>query len=226
MPAQIQTIYVPGPLNIPGSNCYLIQTAQGFLLIDTGMPGGRKRLVSTLERAGCRPDNLQLILLTHGDFDHIGSAAYLRERFQAKIAMHPDDAGMAERADLFWNRGKGSALLRFLVPLIFGFRRSDRFSPDLALQDGCDLSSYGWEACVVGLPGHSKGSIGVLTAEGDLFCGDLWMMDPKTGPSLGFGDAAGFTPALDRVRRLPVRRVYPGHGLPFPIEQVHLDSGQ
>jgi hydroxyacylglutathione hydrolase len=51
-----------------------------------------------------------LIVITHGDFDHIGNAAYLRQKFGAKIAMHADDVGMAERGDMFWNRKKGNRL--------------------------------------------------------------------------------------------------------------------
>jgi glyoxylase-like metal-dependent hydrolase (beta-lactamase superfamily II) len=41
--------------------------------------------------------------------------------------------------------------------------------------DGDDLSSYGINATVLHLPGHSKGSIGILTTNGVLFCGDLFM---------------------------------------------------
>ena len=55
-------------------------------------------------------------------------------------------------------------------------RRSDSFAvfePDLLVEDGFDLSEYGVDARVLHLPGHSKGSIGVLTADGALFCGDL-----------------------------------------------------
>ena len=49
------------------------------MLIDTGKPEKRADLVARLERAGCRPGDLRLIVLTHGDYDHAGNAAYLRE---------------------------------------------------------------------------------------------------------------------------------------------------
>jgi len=41
------------------------------------------------------------------------------------------------------------------------------------LEEGQPLSDVGLDASVLHLPGHSKGSIGILTASGDLFCGDL-----------------------------------------------------
>ncbi len=211
---EIQTICLRMPLNLGSVNCYLINTGAGFVLIDTGLPSRRKDLEKALEQAGCRPGNLQLIVLTHGDFDHIGSAAYLRRKFGAKIAMHPDDFGMAERADMFWNRGKGSGLIRALVPVLFGFTKEDRFTPDIPLQEGMDLSAYGLKACVLGLPGHSKGSIGILTGSGELFCGDLLMND-KTVPYPGFGDPAAFAPSINRLKGMTLTTIYPGHGKPF-----------
>ena len=60
-----------------------------------------------------------------------------------------------------------------MVPILFGFGKSERFTPDFYLDEGDDLSDYGFDARVLHIPGHSKGSIGILAAGGDLFCGDL-----------------------------------------------------
>ncbi len=127
-----------------------------------------------LKSAGCKPASLGIILLTHGDFDHTGNAAYLRSTFGTRIAMHPDDAGMVERGDMFANRKKPNFLITALIPLFTGFGKSERFTPDILLEDGYDLSQYGLKAKVISLPGHSRGSIGILTEDGDLFCGDLF----------------------------------------------------
>ncbi len=64
----------------------------------------RDALEKELENAGCKPGNLQLIVLTHGDTDHAGNCAYLREKYGAQIAMHSDDSGMVERGYPSWNR--------------------------------------------------------------------------------------------------------------------------
>ena len=60
-------------------NCYLLLTENGYVLIDTGRKSKRKKLEQELISAGCKPGNLDLIILTHGDFDHTGNCAYLRE---------------------------------------------------------------------------------------------------------------------------------------------------
>ena len=72
-------------------NCYLVQTGAGFFLVDTGMAKKQACLDHELEQSGCRPGDLKLIILTHGDSDHSGNSAHLRERYGAKIAIHRGD---------------------------------------------------------------------------------------------------------------------------------------
>jgi hydroxyacylglutathione hydrolase len=62
-------------------NCYLIKTDLGFVPVDTGARGQRAKLVERLRALGCEPGLLRLVLITHADFDHIGSAAHLRRTF-------------------------------------------------------------------------------------------------------------------------------------------------
>ncbi len=143
-------------------NCYLVKTGDSYILIDTGFSTRRTDFEKELESAGVRPGNLKLIVLTHGDFDHTGNAAYLRKKFGTEIAMHDGDSGMVERGDMFWNRIKGNILLGMMVPILFGFGKSERFKPDLYIEDGYNLSGYGFDAKVLHIPGHSKGSIGIL----------------------------------------------------------------
>jgi glyoxylase-like metal-dependent hydrolase (beta-lactamase superfamily II) len=199
-------------------NCYLVKADAGYVLIDTGGANKRDELEAALASAGCKPGDLDLIAITHGDFDHTGNAAYLCNTFGAQIAMHRDDAGMLERGDMFWNRTSGGVLARAigrLSPLLFGFGKSARRSPDLFLSDGDDLSTYGFEARVLSLPGHSRGSIGVLIAGGDLFCGDLFENSAQPGLGQLIDDPAAAQASVEKLSALTVHTVYPGHGQPF-----------
>lgn len=220
MPKQIWPISLPLPFRMGSVNCYLLETRTGFVLIDSGAPNNGPQLARTLAEAGCRPGGLALIILTHGDFDHAGNAASLREEFGANIALHRDDLGMVERGDMFFNRSSGSAILRWFAPLLFRFGKSKRFAPDLFLQEGDDLAEYGLDARVIELPGHSQGSIGVVTAGGDLFCGDLLANDGK--PALGaiMDDEVAARASLAKLEGLGIQTVYPGHGSPFLLEQL------
>ena len=220
MPQEITPICLSMPFGLGAVNCYLLNSGSGYVLIDSGSSNRRADLEQALERAGCRPGDLALVVLTHGDFDHAGNAAYLRDKFGAQIAMHEADAGMVEHGDMFWNRQRGNAILGAVAAFFSGFRRSERCAPDLCIGEETDLSAYGFDAQVLSLPGHSQGSIGILTADGDLFCGDL--LENRDGPALGslVDVPAAMNASLERVKGLQIRTVYPGHGRPFQMAEL------
>ena len=200
-----------------GVNCYLIKVEDGFVLVDTGYAKDRDIIDAALDDAGC--ESLHLIVLTHGDFDHIGNCAHLREKFNCRVAMHTDDVGMVEKGNMFWNRemGRAKRALGYLFTLIMRIRLNaeDRFSPDIFLKDRQSLTEFGFNATVHHLPGHSKGSIGFLTTEGDFFCGDVFVnvSMPKRSDLLSNHD--DYAKSLERIQSLDIQTVYPGHGLPF-----------
>lgn len=215
----VRAITIPFVLNF-AVNCYVVPAEGGLILIDTGAGARRRHLERELEDAGCRPGDLRLIILTHGDFDHLGNAAYLRQRFGAPIAMHRGDLGFATQGDMYWNRKSGSAIMKALSRLLFRLKPADRFEPDAYLEEGTDLSAYGLEARVLSLSGHSAGSIALLTADGDLFCGDLLGNTGQPGLWRIMDDREAATVSLARLQELPVTTVYPGHGKPFSGEQL------
>lgn len=206
------------PFRMGKVNCYLLQSSSGFVLIDSGCSPHKKDLDQALRDAGCRPGSLQLVVVTHGDFDHSGGCAYLRREYGVKVAMHRGDSGIVEYGDMFSGRKKHNAVVKFLVPVMSGFRRSDRFAPDVFLEDGDTLSEYGLDATIVHLPGHSSGSLGVLTAKGDLFCGDLLTNLKKPELNSIMDDISTAKASIAKMKSLRPTMVYPGHGLAFPLE--------
>jgi len=205
-----------------GVNCYLVKGEDGSVLIDTGYAKHRDIITAALDQAGCK--DLKLIILTHGDFDHVGNCAYLKKRFGCRAAIHRDDVGMVEKGDLFWNREMGLAkrvigrMFAFLMRI--GLGKEDRFSPDLLLDDGQSLAQFGFDATVHHLPGHSKGSIGLLTVDGSFFCGDLFanVSMPKKATLISNYD--DYSRSLETVQKLDIQAVYPGHGMPFHKEAL------
>jgi hydroxyacylglutathione hydrolase len=203
-------------------NCYLIRTAAGYFLIDSGLLKARAGLVKALESAGCRPGNLKLILLTHGDLDHTGNAAWLRQKFGAKIALNRNDLENVETGDMFANKSTNpvaKTIARAMFALL-GLSAFDRFTPDLFLEDGQDLASLGVEATAINVPGHSKGSTAFLTSAGDLFCGDLLENTRKPAINSLADDPVQLNASAQRLKSYPIKTVYPGHGGPFAMETL------
>ncbi len=218
---EISIITTPFVLNV-SVNCYLVKTGERYVLIDTGRKGKRSTIESEIEKAGCRRGDLQLIILTHGDFDHSANAAYLREKHDTEIAMHYDDLGMVEQGDMTWNRKKPNVLVGALFSLFIRLGESDRFTADIYLKEGDDLSEYGFDGTVLELPGHSKGSIGLLASGGELFCGDLLGNLKKPELWSIIDDPVAAATSLRKLKGRDIETVYPGHGKPFAMEELQL----
>jgi len=220
MVQEIIPIELKLPYRMGSVNCYLVKTNTGCILVDTGSSNKCRELERKLEQSGCNSGNLHLIILTHGDFDHTGNAAYIKKKHNAKIAMHPEDSQMVERGDMFLNRKKGNFFQSWIVKTLFGFGKSQRFKPDLEITDGFDLTEYGLKAKVIHIPGHSKGSIGILTADGKLICGDLLENTDKIdNPKINslMDDLETANRSIEILKNLTVDMVYPGHGRPFTM---------
>lgn len=218
---EIRTFNTTLPLNLGKVNSYLISTVWGHVLIDTGSANQRASVEKELLGAGCQPGKL-LILITHGDFDHTGNAAFLRKKFDAKIAMHASDAAMLEDGNMFANRKRNNRFLSWLASRMFGFGKAEQCSPDILVEDGWSLQEYACQAKVIAIPGHSSGSIGILTAEGDLFCGDLLENLKKPAFNSIMDDPLTAHTSLKKLRELGVRMVYPGHGGAFLLSDLML----
>lgn len=205
-------------------NCYLFEQNERFALVDTGSSNQRAMIDSALEKAGCRPGDLQLIVLTHGDFDHIGNAAYFRRKFGARIAMHPGDLAMATEGDMFFNRHRPNIIVQKLISLLAGFGPEQRFHPDVDIQHGDRLDDYGFPAEAISLPGHSKGSIGLLLQDGSLFCGDLF--ENRDRPALNgiMDNLEEARASAARLQEMQIGTVYPGHGAPFLLSEFSLET--
>ena len=133
--------------------------------------------------------------------------------------MHSGDSLMTESGDMFRGvKGFAVAIIKMMLPLM-GMSRYDGFKTDIILEDGYDLTQYGLDATVIHIPGHSKGSIGVLTTEGDLFCGDLLVNTKEPAKNTLIDDPVELDESVERLKDLKIETVYPGHGKPFKMEQ-------
>ena len=124
MSATIQAI----PLGM--NQCYVIQD-QGTIMIDGGFPGKARSFEKALAETAIKPPDIQLVILTHGHFDHVGSAKHIRGLTGARIAMHRADKEQLEKDRMTWSPGVTAwgrisralfkpmmSMLRFQIPPI------------------------------------------------------------------------------------------------------------
>lgn len=204
------------PLYLGKVNCYLIQLEDGdFVLIDCGGRNQRRALLRALDEAGCAPGSLKTIYLTHGDFDHCGNAATLRKHYGAKIAISSQDTGMIATRDMTYQRSGLPAIAKRFQLLIYSFQPEDQFEPDIRVSGFMDLSKFGFNARAVPLPGHTSGSFGFLTSDGDLFSGDLVVTRGEIEINGLLDNPESAKSSLKWISETPWKMLYPGHGRPI-----------
>lgn len=192
------------------SNNIVCLEGENAALIDSGYVTHAAQTVALLERAldGRR---LTRLLNTHSHSDHIGGNAAVMQAFACQVIVPAGiDATIAE-----WDE---EALL--LSPL---GQSAARFRHDATIAGGeqVELGGLNWDAIAV--PGHDMDALAFHNAEhGILISGDaLWRDGFGVIFSELFGhpdDAGGLKATretLDRLARLPIDVVIPGHGAPF-----------
>ena len=219
-----QEIY---PINSSINTFYLIKD-RGAVLFDAGYINVAPLFRNALEKLGIRPDEIKLIILSHGDFDHAGGAAELREMTGAKIAIHHQDRPYLEEGIFHWAKGVtpwGKVSRASLKPLMKTKAGFPGVKADVVLNDEeFSLEPYGIGGKVVHTPGHTMGSVSVLLDSGDAMVGCLahnrlpFTMKPKL--PIYADDLALLKKSWSKVIEGGAKTIYPGHGKPFPLEKI------
>lgn len=227
-------------IDLDGVNCYLGKEGDNFILFDTGghiffdkqFNNRREILEKELNTHGCDTTNLKLIVLTHGDNDHAANAAYIRKKYNTKIAMHTNDLDLVDHPNIekllenchyhspvyklvFWVMK--NLIRKIIIKTLDDF---ESFKPDILVDEGLNLSPYGFEATVVHTPGHTKGSIGILTEHGDLIAGDTFVNTDKPAIAPNAYDFKVLRSSVKRLKTMNIKTVYPGHGNPFDVDAL------
>jgi hydroxyacylglutathione hydrolase len=191
---------------MPIANAYLVAVDDGLLLVDAGMPWNARRILAFITTIGRQPDELRDIVLTHCDIDHIGSAAELKRLTGASVAIHERDAAVLAGG----RPEKGGLALAALYRLL----RFRAVTADRILSDGDMIDGFQ----VMHVPGHTAGSIALISADGMVFSGDALLTDKQgkvTAPDRRLAlDPAQAVRSADRIRALQPTLLLAGHGAP------------
>jgi len=208
------------------TNVFLIRGRAGCVLVDTGEPGKADLILERLAERGVAPDDIHLILITHGHTDHFGSAAALRERTGAPVAVHAQDADAVRQGihqpDSLQPTGRLIALLMRISSLrnLAVPDRAPAFEPDVVFDEEFRLDEYGVAGRVISTPGHTPGSVSVLLDSGEAIVGDMVIGDflcllRRPGPPIVAWDLERNWESVRRFLTFSPCIVYVGHGGPF-----------
>lgn len=203
---------------------YLIVTDEGITVVDAGLPGLYADLRRELTAIGRTLDDIRGVVLTHGDSDHVGFAERVRREHGVPVYVHAADADRARGGDkpkTAWGPVRLGPLLRFAA---YGARKGMRPEWLTAVEEVTDGDTLALPGAprVIGMPGHSPGSIAVFSpAARAVFVGDALTTRhvltgrPGPGPAPFSDDPAEALASLDRIADLAADWVLPGHGPAF-----------
>ncbi|HEL2956825.1 TPA: L1 family subclass B3 metallo-beta-lactamase [Stenotrophomonas maltophilia] len=123
----------------------LVQTAEGAVLLDGGMPQMAGHLLDNMKARGVAPQDLRLILLSHAHADHAGPVAELKRRSGAHVVANAESAVLLARG--------GSDDLHFGDGITYPPANADRI-----VMDGEVVEVGGIEFTAHFMPGHTPGS--------------------------------------------------------------------
>ena len=205
-------------------NSYLVQEGGGVTIIDAGLPGYyAKDLPAELAAMGRSLDDVKGVVLTHGDTDHVGFAERLRREHGVPVYVHEADVARARAEVKKPSSGWGPIKIRPLLGFLWysGRRGGLRVPPMTELvtfDDGATLDLPGAPR-IIGLPGHTPGSVAVHVLSVDaVFVGDAMTtrsvltgaMGPQPAPFTL--DPTSALASMDRLEGIEARWVLPGHG--------------
>ena len=203
-PEQSQVIeLVPGVYQLrgekPGSHVYLIKGDTKNVLIDTGVAGKFPVLERRLAELGLHVKDVNLIILTHEHYDHIGATAFFHRT--AVVAAHRLAANKLELQDEFVTFRK------------YRDQSSKPFWVDIWLEDGSTIDLGNYELQVIHTPGHTSGCICLYEPRmGFVFTGDTVFAGGTLSEIAVGGNVSDYVNSVWRLSNLKIKQIYPGHG--------------
>lgn len=222
----IEMLEVSGSIMGPPRLIYLtlLRDSQAMILVDAGFPGQASSVQAAVEQAGHPFDELDGLILTHHDIDHIGGVRDLVRGSQGRVSVlaHEVEIPYIEgsvrplkiaRAEANWD--ELSEEHRNLVQVVRAAFEKSPARVDYTLRDGEELP-HGGGIRVILTPGHTLGHICLYHLSsrtliaGDALCIEEGVLVP-TPDSLNF-DTGLYTESLRRLAGWDIARVLRYHG--------------
>lgn len=198
--------------DLRGVNAYLVEDDDGPTLVDAGTPLDVDDIRIGLAEAGYEPSDIECVLLTHYDLDHVGGLAGLTPELDAPVYAHRYDAEIltGERSPPISNH-KGA--LQRLLGLIVTRPPLDVHT----VEDGEEIGAF----TAYHTPGHTPGHVAYVNEEeevallGDLVAAADGELEPS-GWAMSYDTDAVRESIRDLAQRAPDFEVAcVGHGEPL-----------
>lgn len=205
------------------TNCYLIKGDKGYILVDAGSLYKGKKFLKKLNMLNINPEDISLIVITHGHYDHVGSLAKIKALCNAKVAMTPFENEIVANGEVVIPPGTNfiGKIVSTIGKIFYFLLKFEKVGAEYLITEDFPLDEWGIKGKVVLTPGHTKGSLSVILDDGRAIVGDLAMNKPagKIYPLFAEMPDVIYDSWQVLVKR-GVKKVYPAHGAAFSIDMI------
>jgi glyoxylase-like metal-dependent hydrolase (beta-lactamase superfamily II) len=207
------------PVKLGIVNSFIVK-GEKAVIVDTGYAGNAHKILRAFRGNSIKPEDVSLIILTHGHIDHYGSAYELKSKTGAPIAMHKADAEYLTKGINYV--GVPTGLFGRIAKSLF-IRADESISKplkvDIVFDNEIDLREFGIDGRVIHTPGHTEGSVSLILSGGEAIVGDLLMGGIlfKRVPHypLFVSNMTSLRTSIKKIIELCPKIIYASHGGPF-----------
>lgn len=189
------------------TNMFLVLGSNKALLMDTG--SGLYPIKPVVDKI--IEDRELIVVNTHSHFDHIGG----NEEFGEVYIHEKETSNIKKQFNAFFLKDSPMKIVERYKENNF---KINPVKSVISIEDGKIFDLGGIKLTVIHTPGHSKGSICLLTDKGELFTGDtahygtLFLPTPEEMPQF----TKSINKLLEITKKAPNIEIYPSHEQ-FPV---------
>ena len=235
---------LPLPFALKIINAYLIKGKTGYTIVDTGLH--YEEDLATWEQAQKEWkwswDDVEKIVLTHYHPDHYGLAGHLQQETKAPVYMSKTDyeqarlffsgeSGMPEKmADFFTKHGLTAEWAVQIPEHLRSFHQWVEPHPEPRFIEAGETIQLGdHEYVIYHTPGHADGHLSFYDPNRKILIGGDFLL-PKITPNISLWPTCNPNPlqvylkTLEKMKSVPVKRVFPAHGSSFTRYQERIEE--
>ncbi|MFL0268068.1 MBL fold metallo-hydrolase [Candidatus Clostridium radicumherbarum] len=184
------------------TNCYLIESRLGWIMIDTDFPETLNQMLHLIKQYDIKISDIKYLLVTHFHPDHAGFAQDLKN-LGVSLVIHECQTPFVKKLNDFFKKNPKFNFTDIILEdnIVINNENSRSFLKDLGI-----------DGDIIQTPGHTDDSISLVIDGYCAFTGDL----PEFALMEAYDDET-IKNSWELIKERNITKIYPAHGASYMI---------